>query len=508
MGCGKTRQAALRLRSYGFAVLAETGVHGLDEILGGGLPRDRLYLIEGDPGAGKTTLALQFLMAGMRAGERVLYITLSETEAELREGAASHGWSLDGMDIFELKAVEQRALGGDVSLFHPGEIELGEAMKTLLEEVDRRNPQRVVFDSLSEIRLLAQQSLRFRRQILALKHHFATKNSTVLLLDDRTADSNDKQILSIAHGAILLEQHAPAYGTERRRLRVSKMRGRGYRGGFHDYAIVSGGLRVFPRLVAASHRSDLEIDVERITSGNEALDKMLGGGLVRGTSTLVAGPPGSGKSSLVATFAVDAAARGERSVVYLFDETPKTFVARCEALGLPVQRHLRSEMLVLRQVDPAELSPGEFVHRVYGEAEAGARVVAVDSVSGYLNAMPEEKFLVVLLHELLTFLAQRDTLAFLVAPQHGFVGGVESTIDISYLADTVILTRYFEAQGAVHNALSIMKQRNGAHEKTIREFTLGKGGIRVGPPLEQFHGVLTGAPSFAGAASELMSRKP
>jgi circadian clock protein KaiC len=488
-------------------VLAETGVKGLDEILGGGLPSNRLYLIEGDPGAGKTTLALQFLMSGLRAGERVLYITLSETEEELRDGAASHGWSLDGMDIFELKAVEQRALGGDVTLFHPGEIELGEAMKTLLEEVDRRDPQRVVFDSLSEIRLLAQQPLRFRRQILAMKHHFAKKRCTVLLLDDRTAESNDKQILSIAHGAILLEQHAPAYGTERRRVRISKMRGRSYRGGFHDYAITAGGLRVFPRLVAATNRVEREADGERVTSGNEALDRMLGGGLVRGTSTLVSGPPGSGKSSLVATFAIDTAARGERAVVYLFDENPTTFIARSEALGLEVRRHLEAETLVLRQVDPAELSPGEFVHRVYGEAEAGARFVAVDSVTGYLNAMPEEKFLVVLLHELLTYLAQRGTIAFLIAPQHGFVGALDSSIDISYLADTVILTRYFEAQGAVHNAISIMKQRSGAHEKTIREFTLGKGGLQLGPPLEQFHGVLTGSPQFAGSTTSLIPRK-
>ncbi len=486
-------------------MLAQTGIEGLDEILGGGFPRDRLHLIEGDPGAGKTTLALQFLITGARAGERVLYITLSETEEELREGARSHGWSLEGVDIFELKAVEQRALGGDVSLFHPGELELGEAMKTLLDEVTRRDPHRVVFDSLSEIRLLAQQPLRYRRQILALKQHFVAKHCTVLLLDDRTADANDKQILSISHGALALEQHMPAYGTERRRMHVSKMRGHGYRGGFHDYTIARGGLQVFPRLVAASTRAVEEGEPERITSGNPELDNMLGGGLSRGTSTLVAGPPGSGKSSIVSSFALGSAARGERAVVYLFDETPATYVARSEALGLPARRHIESGMLVLRQVDPAELSPGEFVHAVFREVRQGARFVALDSVNGFMNAMPEEKLLVVLLHELLTYLTQEDALVFLVAPQHGFVGSLESSIDISYLADTVILTRYFEAGGAVHNALSIMKQRNGAHEKTIREFTLGRGGLDIGQPLERFHGVLTGTPHFAGPTSELLT---
>ena len=485
-------------------VLAQTGIEGLDEILGGGFPRDRLHLIEGDPGAGKTTLALQFLITGARTGERVLYITLSETEEELRESAKSHGWSLEGVDVFELKAVEQRALGGDVSLFHPGEIELGEAMKTLLDEVTRRDPHRVVFDSLSEIRLLAQQPLRYRRQILALKQHFAAKHCTVLLLDDRTADANDKQILSISHGALSLDQHLPTYGTERRRVRITKMRGREYRGGFHDYTIARGGLQVFPRLVAASSRDVEDAGPERVTSGNAALDKMLGGGLSRGTSTLVSGPPGSGKSSVVSSFAVGAAARGERAIVYLFDETPATYVARSESLGLPARIHVESGALVLRQVDPAELSPGEFVHGVVREVEEGARFVALDSVNGFLNAMPEESFLVVLLHELLTYLAQLGTLAFLVAPQHGFVGSLESSIDISYLADTVILTRYFEARGAVHNAISIMKQRNGPHEKTIREFTLGRGGLDVGQPLERFQGVLTGAPHFAGGTSELL----
>ena len=487
----------------GDGVIAATGIKGLDDILNGGLTANRLHLVEGDPGAGKTTLAIQFLLEGRRLGERVLYITLSETEEELRDGAKSHGWSLEGVDIFELKAVEQRTLGGDVSLFHPGEVELGEAMKTLLDEVTRRNPTRVVFDSLSEIRLLAQQPLRYRRQILALKQHFVNQKCTVLLLDDRTADADDKQVMSIAHGAIELEQSSPAYGNERRRVRVAKMRGRAYRGGFHDYTIATGGLRVFPRLVAASTRELPDKPIVRIGSGNAELDKMLGSGLTRGTSTLVAGPPGSGKSSLVATFAIGAAARGELAIIYLFDENANTWVTRSVALGMDPRPHLASGKLVLQQVDPAELTPGEFVSGVHSEVERGARFVAIDSLNGYINAMPEEKFLQVLLHELLTWLAQRDTLMFLVTPQHGFVGALESPIDVSYLADNVILTRYFEAQGAVHNAISIMKERSSYHEKTIREFKLGKDGLFVGQPLSAFRGVLSGTPEYSGESSAL-----
>jgi circadian clock protein KaiC len=316
---------------------------------------------------------------------------------------------------------------------------------------------------------------------------------------------NDKQVMSIAHGALLLEQQSPVYGKERRRMRVAKMRGRPYRGGYHDYIIERGGVRVFPRLVAAAHREGGERPVSRVTSGNADLDTLLAGGLVRGTSTLVAGPPGSGKSSLMAMVAASAAGRGERAVLYLFDENPNTFITRSHALGLDLQGHIASGKLALHQVDPAELSPGEFVDRVYQEVEAGARLIALDSLNGYLNAMPEEKFLVVLLHELLTYLAQHSVLTFLVAPQHGFVGPLASNIDVSYLADTVILTRYFEAGGAVHNALSIMKQRSASHEKTIREFSIGTGGIHVGPPLAQFHGVLTGVPRYTGMASELLA---
>jgi circadian clock protein KaiC len=492
-----------RARRKGDRVVAGTGVKGLDDILNGGLTQHRLHLVEGDPGAGKTTLAIQFLLEGRRLGERGLYITLSETEQELREGAQSHGWSLEGIDIFELKAVEQRSLGGDVSLFHPGEVELGEAMKTLLEEVNRVDPARVVFDSLSEIRLLAQQALRYRRQILALKQHFVNKKCTVLLLDDRTAEAHDKQVMSIAHGAIELEQSSPAYGNERRRVRVAKMRGRAYRGGFHDYTITTAGVCVFPRLVAAFTRDLPDKPVQRVSSDNVELDKMLGGGLMRSTSTLIAGPPGSGKSSIVATFAVGAAARGELAIIYLFDENPHTFVTRSLALGLDPRPHILSGKLVLQQIDPAELTPGEFVSAVRDRVDEGARFVAIDSLNGYINAMPEEMFLQVLLHELLTYLAQCETLTFLVTPQHGFVGPLESRIDVSYLADNVIVTRYFEARGAVHNAISVMKQRSSFHEKTIREFTIGAGGLTVGKPLSAFRGVLGGTPEYSGEDGDL-----
>jgi circadian clock protein KaiC len=482
--------------------IVATGVEGLDDILGGGLPAGHLYLLEGDPGAGKTTLALQFLMQGARLGERCLYITLSETKRELLGTAEGHGWSLEGIDVFELNAADQTTFGDDVTLFHPGEIQLGEAMKTLLDHVTRRDPHRVVFDSLSEIRLLAQAQLRYRRQILALKHHFADKQCTALLLDDRTAEPGDPQIMSIAHGVLMLEQSSPAYGSERRRLRVSKLRGRRFRGGFHDYVIETGGVRVFPRLVASEHR-DVTTG-ERVSSGNQSFDALLGGGLTRGTSMLIAGAPGTGKSSLVATIVQAAAARGERSVVYLFDENVGAYLMRCEGIGLNLRDHVSAGTVKLNQVDPAELTPGEFVHMTRQAVESGASLIAIDSLNGYLASMQGEGHLIVQLHELLSFLAQRGVLSFLVTPQAGFMGAhVASTVDVSYLADTVVMMRYFEAQGAVRSAMSIVKQRTGWHEKTIREFSLTKSGVSVGEPLVQFHGVLSGLPEFTGQTKEL-----
>ncbi len=486
-------------------MLAMTGIEGLDDVLGGGLARNHLYLVEGDPGAGKTTLALQFLLEGKRRGERVLYITLSESAKELEESATSHGWALDGISIFELKAAQQTALGGDVSVFHPGELELGEAMRTLLDEVKRVDPQRVVFDSLSEIRLLAQEPLRYRRQILALKQHFADKDCTVLMLDDRTAQADDRQVMSIAHGGLALDRRTPDYGVDRRRIHVTKMRGRRFRGGYHDFIIATGGLRVFPRLVAAEHRD--AISLERVTSGNDDFDSLVGGGLTRGTSTLIAGPPGSGKSSLAMTFAATAAKRGEKSATFMFDESLSAYMTRGRSLNLGIDEHVKSGLVALNQVDPAELSAGELIDRVRRSVQDGARLVVIDSLNGYINSMPDEPSLIIQLHELLMFLSQKGIVSLLVAAQHGFVGSNMSTpIDVSYLTDTVVLMRYFESRGEVRSALSIVKQRTGKHEKTIRELTFTSRGITVGAPLSQFHGVLTGVPRFLGPDRDLVGQ--
>ncbi len=480
--------------------LVKTGVEGLDDVLGGGLPRGRLYLLHGDPGVGKTTVALSFLIEGARNDERCLYITLSETEEELRSVATSHAWSLDGVTLFEMKLAEDRSsTSDDYTLFNPAEIELTEAMDTLLAEVARVKPSRVVFDSLSEIRLLAQSSLRYRRQILALKHHFAGSGCTVLLLDDRTSESGDTQLQSLAHGVIELEQLAPAYGAERRRLRVVKLRGRKFRGGYHDYRIATGALLVYPRLIAAEHRTELTL--ENASSGVPGLDAILGGGIPRGGSALIMGPPGTGKSVIAIQFALAAAARGEKSVIFAFDEAITTITSRCNGLEMPLAEHTAAGLVQLFQVDPAEMSPGELVSAVRDSVDAGARVVVIDSLNGYLNAMPAEHFLVVQLHELLMFLSQRGVTSVLVTAQHGVLGAsMQSPVDVSYLADSVILLRYFEAEGHVRNALSIMKKRTGRHERTIRAFELGRGGIHVGEPLSEFVGVLTGVPTYRGGA--------
>ncbi|MGD0527838.1 MAG: ATPase domain-containing protein [Polyangiaceae bacterium] len=476
------------------------GIDGLDDVLRGGLPRGRLFLLKGNPGVGKTTLALQFLLEGARAGERGLYITLSETTEELSDVAGSHGWSLDGLALYELKAADvQHLTETQYTMYQPSEIELSEAMRTLLEEVERVKPDRVVFDSLSEIRLLASQALRYRRQILALKNYFADKKCTVLLLDDHSGQESDQHVESLVHGVLALERHVPVYGGTRRRLEISKLRGVSYRDGFHDYVLERGGLRVFPRLIAAEHRPGFQH--ERVPSGVSALDELLGDGLDRGTATLVVGPAGSGKSSLAAQYCVSAAERGEHAAVFAFDEGLPTLFARAESLGMPLRKHLESGRIVVRQVDPVEISPGQLAHemRVAVEREH-ARVVVLDSLTGYLNAMPDDKYLLPQLHELLAYLAQNGIVTILVATQHGLVGNMTSQVDASYLADSVILLRYYEAMGSVRNAISVVKKRSGAHERTIREFSLGSGGITIGKPLRDFHGVLTGIPTYTGKA--------
>lgn len=477
---------------------AATGIPGLDHVLCGGLPRDRLYLVEGDPGSGKTTLGLQFLLHGAASGEPGLYVTLSETKEELEAVAGSHGWSLDPLAVHELSADAPDAAADHYTLFHPSEVELGEVTKAVLQQVERIRAARVVFDSLSEMRLLARDPLRYRRQILALKQFFIGRRCTVLLLDDRTTDVSDLQLQSLAHGVISMEQVPILYGKERRRLRVRKMRGLAYRGGFHDFTITRGGIVVYPRLVAADHRR--EPPRSMASSGIPALDALLGGGLDRGSSTLVLGPAGTGKSSLAVHYAAAAAARGERAVLYIFDESLATLKERSAGLGIPLAEHLQSGMVRVQQLDPAEISPGEFACGVIESVrDDQAQVVIIDSLNGYLNAMPEEHFLSIQLHELLTFLGQQGVVTILVAAQHGLLGDtMRNVVDVSYLADTVILLRYFESMGAVRQAISVMKKRSGRHERTIRDFSMGSDGLRIGDPLREFRGVLTGAPEYTG----------
>ena len=476
------------------AIAASTGIEGLDDILRGGYPRGRLLLVEGDPGVGKTTLALQFLLEGRDRGERCLYITLSETREELEAVAAAHGWSLDGIELFELP-VSHTTLHERNTLFHPSEVELAETTKAVVELCNHVKPARVAFDSLSEIRLLAQGTIRYRREVLALKQYFAETGSTVLLLDDRTASHEEGQLQSLAHGVIILEQLAPLYGSQRRRLRVMKLRGVDFRGGYHDFLIERGGLRVFPRLVAAEHSRPEPNGLA--SSGVEELDAMLGGGLDRGTSTLILGPTGAGKSSLAVQWAVAAANRGERVAMYVFDESRATLLSRSAGLGVNLAEHVRSERIVIRQCDPAEIPPGQFVHLVRRSVDDGVRVVVIDSLNGYLHAMPDESFLILQLHELLTYLGQKGVVTLLITGQHGLVGStMTSPTDISYLADTVLLLRHFEAGGSLRKALSVLKKRTGAHESAIRELLLSGDGLNAGPPLMEFRGVLTGVPIY------------
>jgi circadian clock protein KaiC len=492
--------------------IVSTGINGLDDILRGGYPHNCLFLVTGLPGTGKTTLAMQFLLDGVKRGERCLYITLSESQAEIDKVARSHGWDISQIRVTELIPSEHNlSPEAQLTVFNPSEFELGETTQGMIHAVSTHRPQRLVLDSLSELRLIAQNALRYRRQVLALKQFFGGHDCTVLMLDDRTGGVEDDHLQSIAHGVVLMEQLANQYGAERRRLRVSKMRGVSFRGGFHDFAIRRGGLDVYPRLIAAEHNTGFnEADVP---SGNGPLDALLGGGLPCGTSTLLLGPAGSGKSTVATQFATASAARGERAAMFVFDENIGTLRSRSRKLGLDVDGALANGLLTVQQIDPAELSSGEFATIVRRAAEGTdqpgipAKMIIVDSLNGYLNAMPEEKFLTAQLHELLSYLGLRGVVTILSVTQSGMVGTMTSPVDTTYLADNVILFRYFEAAGSVRRAISVVKKRNGAHERTIRELDMNAEGIVIGEPLSEFEGILTGVPRYVGHGRPLIKKR-
>ena len=483
---------------------AATGISGLDHILRGGLPRDRVYLLEGDPGTGKTTCALQFLMDGVRNNESCIYVTLSENADELRAVAGSHGWTLDGIDIFELTPADVR-VGPDeqYTIFDPSEVELSDTIRAVIDRVNLLNPSRVVIDSLAEFRLLAREPIRYRRQILALKQFFVGRHSTVLLLDDRSGYQPDLQVQSISHGVLRLEYFVGEWGAERRRIQITKLRGVKYRGGYHDVRIETGGLRVFPRVVA--NEGGGQPSLSPVLSGISELDTLLGGGLSTGTSTLLLGPAGVGKTILASKYAAMASRDGDRSAIYLFDERRSTFLHRSQGLGLGMQPLVDAGTVTVRQLDPGQLSAGEFAAEIRRQVEhEGVKLLMIDSLNGYINAMQDDKVVLLQLHELLSYLNQNDVLTLITVAQHGLVGeSMQSPLDISYLADTVVLLRYFEAGGAVRKAISVLKKRTGAHEDVIREFKIRGDRLEVGAPLSAFRGVLTGVPEYTGAREGL-----
>lgn len=480
------------------------GIPGLDEILDGGLSPNHMYLVDGDPGTGKTTVGLQFLMEGRDRGERGMYVTLSETASELKATAESHGWNLDGIDIFELAASESAAMNEAYTLFHPSEVELQETVETMLDAIRTTMPLRVVIDSLSEMRLLAREPLRFRRQILALKQFFVGTDATVLCLDDRSAPDGDMQLHSLAHGVIILDHLAVDYGAERRRLQIKKLRGAKFRGGYHDFRIRTGGLEVYPRLETGDPPK-LSAASE-VKSGSAELDTLLGGGLTTGTSSLITGPAGTGKSVLSLQYALAAASRGERVHMYLFDERASTFRSRAAALGMPLKKVEASGNLVIRQIEPTQMSPGEFAHELQHAVEQDKMtMIVIDSINGYMQAMPEERLLAIQVHEVLSYLANNRVTSIFTLVQHGIFGSpVDEAAEVSYLADTVVLLRYFEHEGTVRQAISAVKKRSGPHEHMIRECRVTRGGLKVGEPLAQFRGVLTGVPEYAGRNEPLM----
>ncbi|HVH27504.1 MAG TPA: ATPase domain-containing protein [Vicinamibacterales bacterium] len=484
---------------------ASTGITGLDHILRGGLPRDRVYLVEGDPGTGKTTAALQFLREGLREGESCVYVTLSESANELNAVAASHGWTLDGIDIFELTPADVIGQDEQYTIFDPSEVELSDTIRAVIERVNTVNPSRIVIDSLAEFRLLAREPIRYRRQILALKQFFVGRHSTVLLLDDRSGYQPDLQVQSISHGVLRLEHFVGEWGAERRRIQITKLRGVKYRGGYHDVRIETGGLKVFPRVVAADNEEAGAPTLTDVVSGIDGLDTLLGGGLSTGTSTLIIGPAGVGKTILASKYASMFSQSGARSSLYLFDERRSTFLHRSKGLGLDMEPLVESGAAIVRQLDPGQLSAGELAADICRQVEhEDVKLILIDSLNGYMNAMQDHQAVLLQLHELLSYLNHRDVLTLITVAQHGLVGdSMSAPLDISYLADTVILLRYFEAGGNVRKAISVLKKRTGAHESAIREFKIRGDRLEVGEPLAAFRGILTGVPDFTGTAETL-----
>jgi circadian clock protein KaiC len=475
----------------------KTGIKGFDTILNGGFPENRLYLMQGEPGTGKTTLAFQFLLEGIAAGQRCLYISFSESREELLSVAESHNWDVSKLDMLELGSIEdQLKPESQNTIFYPSEVEMNQTMNVLYSEIERIKPSRLVFDSISEMRMLAESSLRYRRQMLALKQYFAKQDCTVLMLDDLTTSPKDLQVQSIVHGVINLQKLHPEFGNERRRLNIVKLRGIEYMGGFHDYVIKKGGVDIFPRMISAQHIA--KESIQRFSSGINELDKLLGGGLDAGTSTLFLGPAGTGKSTLGIQYAYAAAERGEKSIVFAFEESLATLLIRTKSIGMDIQKHLDAGTMKIAKIDPAQLSPGEFADQIRTAVlKDNFKVVTIDSLNGYLHAMPQEQFLTLQLHELLTFLSSQGVATLLVLAQQGMMGHMMNTpIDLTYLADTVVITRYFENSGTVRKAVSVIKQRSGIHESTIRELTFTDQGLVVGKPLTEFRGVLTGVPEF------------
>jgi circadian clock protein KaiC len=485
--------------------ICKTGVPGLDVIVGGGLPKDQLYLIQGKPGTGKTTMAMQFLLEGARTGENTLYITFSETKAEIDAVAQSHNWDLSKIRILELSTINQGGgVANQTTLFHPSEVEMSKTIAFLLDQIKETKATRIVFDSMSELRLLSETSLRYRRQMLAFKEFFINRGATVLFLDDLTTEAGDLHVQSIVHGVLLLEKFRAGYGVERRQFHIVKLRGVNFRGGTHDYLIQKGGIQIFPRLIA-SDTKDHDFTRSTLSSGVKELDQLLGGGLDRGTSNLILGPAGSGKSTIALRFAVTAAQNGKKVSIYNFEESSTNFVARADALGLNLTKYLESGQIALKKVDPAELTPGQFASLLrHTSQDENVDMVIIDSLNGYIHAMPEQQFLMLQLHELLAYLGARGVVTIMILAQAGIMGTMQTPLDLTYLADSVIITRFFEAFGSVKKAIAVVKKRTGAHEETLRELKMGPGGVIVGPVLKDFAGIFSGMPKFVGSINEIM----